>query len=113
MASKTAATRPSFRAEPVLLRVIEEQMKAHGVEKQSDYLRGLIILDKAREKNSLAIGVPVTIPGWVMHEFPSYFSLPSRANVEAEVLKDMQREENAMNRSVEHKDEKHSRRKSA
>lgn len=114
MAVKSVQKRPSFRAEPALERLIEELMKEHGIEKQSDYLRGLIILDKARRKNTLAIGVPVTIPAWVMNEYPGYFLNPSHTNTQAEVLNEIKREEKAMNRSNEKYDEKRSKpRKSA
>lgn len=88
MATMSAQKRPSFRAEPALERLIEELMVEHGIEKQSDYLRGLIILDKVRKEGSLEkIGIRVSIPAWVVHEFSTYFSIAPKTKVQPETSK--------------------------
>lgn len=96
LASKKSS-RPSMRLEPELETLAALLMEHHGVKQhserrnRSEYLRGLIILDAARERLPVE---GVDIPAWVAKEFSSLRLLQGEA-LRTEAVAEMEREHRA------------------
>src|SRR5690348_12508163 len=60
--------RLTFRADPLMVALIEEVMKTHVSNNLSDYIRGIIIRDYRLVFGELPPGTRIAIPAWVTAE---------------------------------------------